>query len=55
MSNENDAFTEACVEVMSRVAASVAVLTLEDPDGTKRGMTITSLSSPTIQMLFVTK
>lgn len=43
--SEQDDFAEACVEVMSRVAASVAVLTLEDPDGTKRGMTITSLSS----------
>ena len=45
MSNQNEAFTEACVEAMSRVAASVAVLTLEGPDGIKRGMTITSLSS----------
>ena len=45
MTNQDDAFSEACVEVMSRVAASVAVMTLEDPDGTKRGMTITSLSS----------
>jgi len=45
MSTEQDGFSEACVEVMSRTAASVAVLTIEDPDGIKRGMTVTSLSS----------
>ena len=44
MSND-ETFGEACVEVMSRVAASVAVMTLEGSDGVKRGMTITSLSS----------
>ena len=32
-------------EVMRRVASAVAVLTLADADGVKRGMTITSLSS----------
>lgn len=38
-------FSQSCVEVMSRIAASVAVLTLEGPDGVMRGMTITSLTS----------
>ncbi|MCB2222842.1 MAG: flavin reductase family protein [Actinobacteria bacterium] len=40
-----EAFTEACVEVMARTASAVAILTLEDGDGEKHGMTITSLSS----------
>jgi flavin reductase (DIM6/NTAB) family NADH-FMN oxidoreductase RutF len=40
-----DAFATACVEVMARNAASVAVLTLEDDDGHLHGMTITSLTS----------
>ena len=45
MTKEEETFSEACVEVMSRIAASVAVLTLEDSDGVRRGMTITSLTS----------
>jgi len=45
MTTEEEAFSESCVEVMSRIAAAVAVLTLEDADGVRRGMTITSLTS----------
>ena len=45
MTTEEEAFSESCVEVMSQIGASVSVLTLECPDGVKRGMTITSLST----------
>ena len=45
MTKEDEVFSESCVEVMSGIAASVSVLTLEDPNGDKRGMTITSLST----------
>ena len=43
MTAENDA-VEICRSVMAAVPAGVAVMTLRDPEGVRRGMTISSLT-----------
>lgn len=44
MSETTDPLVDLHAQVMDRLAAGVAVMTLVDPDGVRRGMTISSLT-----------
>lgn len=44
MASATEALVDVTGEVMSRVASGIAVMTLVDADGTRRGMTISSLT-----------